>query len=88
MVIVLNMKFPKNNLPDIGSIRLDRNGEYLHLLTADIPKLNSTVTRAVCVGTYGVPVFYFKSGDVAFTDDTQRAFVYNEVSDSWHEWEI
>ena len=87
MVIILNMQF-ENNLPDIGSIKFDRCGEYLHLLGVDIDKLNSILTREVCAGTYGVPVFYFKSGDVAFTDDTQRAFVYNEVSDSWHEWEI
>ena len=73
--IILNMVFDDENKPDIGSIKFDR-------------KLNSVLTRAVCIGTYNADKFYFQSGDVAIVDDTQRAFVYNADSDSWTEWLI
>lgn len=86
--IILNMQFKENNIPNIGSIKFDRRKEHLHLLTADIPKLNSILTKSICEGTYNVPEFYFESGDVAFVDDTQRAFVYNADSDTWTEWDI
>ena len=86
--IILNMVFDNENKPDIGSIKFDRYGENLHLLSTDISKLNSVLTRAVCIGTYNAGTFYFQSGDVAIVDDTQRAFVYNADSDSWTEWDI
>ena len=85
---ILGMNFPDNINIDVGSIKFDRYGENLHLLSADVSKLNSVLTKAVCVGTYNVDSFYFQSGDVAITDDTQRAFVYNADSDSWTEWLI
>ena len=87
-MIVLNMVFDADNCPNFGSIRLDGNGEYLHLLGVDIDKLNTVLTKAICIDTYHADRFPFQSGSIAFADDTQRAFVYNEVSDSWHEWEI
>ena len=86
--IILNMVFDDENKPDIGSIKFDRYNENLHLLGEDISKLNSVLTRAVCIGTYNADKFYFQSGDVAIVDDTQRAFVYNADSDSWTEWLI
>ena len=85
---ILKMNFPDDTAIDIGSIAFDRYGENLHLLGEDISKLNSVLTRAVCIGTYHTETFYFKSGDVAIADDTQRAFVYNADSDSWTEWLI
>ena len=85
---ILNMNFPDDTAIDIGSIAFDRYNENLHLLGEDISKLNSVLTRAVCIGTYHTETFYFKSGDVAIVDDTQRAFVYNADSDSWTEWLI
>ena len=86
--IILNMVFDDENTPDIGSIKFDRYNENLHLLGEDVDKLNTVLTRAVCIGTYHTETFYFKSGDVAIADDTQRAFVYNADSDSWTEWDI
>ena len=86
--IILNMVFDDENTPDIGSIKFDRYNEHLHLLGEDVDKLNTVLTRAVCIGTYHTETFYFKSGDVAIADDTQRAFVYNADSDSWTEWLI
>lgn len=88
MINILNMNFPDNTNIDIGSIKFDRFGENLHLLGVDVGKLNSVLTRAVCIGTYNADIFSFQSGDVAIVDDVQRAFVYNSTSDSWHEWEI
>ena len=88
MKIILNMRFPDNANVDVGSIRFDRYEENIHLLGADVNKLNTVLTRSVCIGTYNAETFYFKSGDVAIVDDTQRAFVYNADSDSWTEWDI
>ena len=85
---ILGMLFAEDNFPDIGSIRFDRYGEHLHLASVDVDKLNDTLTREVCVGTYNVPTFYFTSGDVAIVDDTQRAFVYNSDLDTWTEWNV
>lgn len=88
MINILNMNFPDNTTIDVGSIKFDRYGENLHLAGVDVDKLNDTLTREVCVGTYNVPTFYFTSGDVAIVDDTQRAFVYNSDIDTWTEWNI
>ena len=85
---ILNMNFPDDTAIDIGSIAFDRYNENLHLLGADVGKLNTVLTRSACIGTYNAETFYFKSGDVAIVDDTQRAFVYNADSDSWTEWLI
>lgn len=85
---ILNMNFPDDTNINVGSIAFDRYNENLHLLGTDVGKLNSVLTRAVCIGTYNAETFYFKSGDVAIVDDTQRAFVYNADSDSWTEWDI
>ena len=86
MINILGMNFPDDTDIDVGSIAFDRYKEHLHLVGADVDKLNSVLTRAN-IATYGAE-FYFQSGDVAIVDDTQRAFVYNADSDSWTEWDI
>ena len=86
MINILNMNFNENNVPDVGSIAFDRYKEHLHLVGADVDKLNSVLTRANIV-TYGAE-FYFQSGDIAIVDDTQRFFVYNSYLDSWTEWNV
>jgi hypothetical protein len=86
MINVLKMNFDENSVPDVGSIAFDRYKEHLHLVGADMDKLNSVLTRAN-IATYGAE-FYFQSGDVAIVDDTQRAFVYNSTLDEWTEWDI
>lgn len=85
---ILGMTFDISNMPNFGSMAMDKRNEYLHLLGVDIDKLNGTLTKNVCINEYGVEKFSFGSGDVAFADDVQRAFVYNSVSDQWYEWEI
>ena len=64
MINILKMNFHDDTAIDIGSIAFDRYGENLHLLSTDISKLNSVLTRAVCIGTYNAGTFYFQSGDV------------------------
>lgn len=86
MINILGMNFPDDTDIDVGSIAFDRYKEHLHLVGADVDKLNSVLTRAN-IATYGAE-FYFQSGDVAIVDDTQRAFVYNSTLDTWTEWDI
>lgn len=85
---ILGMNFPDDTNIDIGSMKIDKRNEYLHLIGVDVDKLNSTLTRAVCIGTYGADKFSFESGDIAIVDDVQRAFVYNATLDKWTEWDI
>lgn len=87
-IVVLNMVFDNDHMPDFGSMTMDKRNEYLHLLGVDIDKLNGVLTKNVCINEYGAENFSFDSGDVAFADDVQRAFVYNMASDQWYEWEI
>lgn len=87
-IVVLNMVFDNDHMPDFGSMAMDKRNEYLHLLGVDIDKLNGVLTKNVCINEYGAEKFSFGSGDVAFADDVQRAFVYNMASDQWYEWEI
>lgn len=88
MINILGMNFPDDTAIDVGSIAFDRYGENLHLAGVDVDKLNSVLTREVCIGTYNAGTFYFQSGDVAIVDDTQRFFVYNSYLDTWTEWNI
>lgn len=84
---ILGMNFEDNNCPDFGSIAFDREGNLI-LLGADIHKLNNLLTRAICVGTYNVPTFYFQSGDMAYAVDTSRLFMYDASTDAWIEQEF
>ncbi len=86
MINTLNMNFPDDNYPDFGSMVLDREGDLM-LLGADVHKLNSRLTRAVCVGTYGADKFSFGTGDFAYAIDTERLFIYESTTDSWIEQE-
>ena len=81
---ILEMNFADNNYPDFGSIKMNKKNGYLHLLSADIGKLNDLLTRAVCVGTYGVGEFSFDSGDIAVVDDASMSYVYNATADHWY----
>ena len=82
------MNFPDNTDIDVGSIAFDRSERNVVLMSTDISKLNSMLTRAVCIGTYGAGTFYFRSGDLAYVPDTQRLFMYESTSDTWHEQEV
>ena len=86
MINILKMNFPDDTDIDVGSIAFDRDKKNLHLVNADVSKLNNVLTRAN-IATYGAE-FYFQSGDVAIVDNAQRAFVYNSTLDTWTEWDI
>ncbi len=86
MVIKLDMGFDETNAPDFGSIDFDNDKDII-LCGADIDKLNSLLTRAVCIGTYNVPVFSIKNGCWAFAADVSRLFMYEKSSDRWYEQE-
>ena len=81
---ILGMLFAEDNFPDIGSIKKADDGTLI-LKEQDIPKLNNVLTRAVCVGTYNVPVFGFNTGHVAVCPKASRAFMYESTDDEWYE---
>ena len=84
MINILGMNFADNNYPDVGSISKADDGTLI-LAEQNIPKLNNILTRAVCVGTYNVPVFGFNTGHVAFCPNASRAFMYESTDDEWYE---
>ena len=87
MINILGMNFADDNFPDVGSIAFDREGDLI-LIGADMYKLNTVLTRAACIGTYNVGTFYFRTGDIAYTVDTSRLFMYESTTDTWIEQEI
>lgn len=87
MINILGMNFPDDTDIDVGSIAFDREGDLV-LLGADMHKLNTVLTRAACIGTYNVGTFYFRTGDIAYTVDTSRLFMYESSTDTWIEQEI
>ena len=85
---ILNMNFPDDTNINVDSIAFDRYNENLHLLGTDVGKLNTVLTRAACIGTYNAGTFYFQTGDIAYTVDTSRLFMYESSTDTWIEQEI
>lgn len=89
-VILLGMVFNENNAPDFGSIRQSSGNEYT-LLAADIPKLNSTLTRSHCASLLANGSFFnVPSGALAFvadwkTEETAKVYMYEMTSDAWYE---
>lgn len=88
MINILGMNFDENNVPDFGSIAFDRSEKNVVLCSDDIDKLNSTLTREVCIGTYSAGTFFFRSGDLAYVPDTKQLFMYEATTDEWYEQEI
>ena len=88
-IIKLGMVFDTATAPDFGSIMNTRDSD-LTALAADIPKLNSTLTRAVCEPLMEVGTFPIVSGDVCFitdwkTSESAKAYMYEGSSDAWYE---
>ena len=48
-MVIFDMAFKDGQEPDFGSIEMSQRYREFTLLAADIPKLNSTLTRANCV---------------------------------------
>lgn len=88
-IIKLGMVFDTATAPDFGSIALTRNSDLTALAT-DIPKLNSTLTRAVCTPLMQSGTFPIVTGDVCFiadwkTSESAKAYMYEGSSDAWYE---
>lgn len=88
MINILGMNFPDDTDIDVGSIAFDRSERNVVLCGDDIDKLNSTLTREVCIGTYSAGTFFFRSGDLAYAPDVARLFMYESSTDEWYEQEI
>ena len=87
MINIFGMNFPDDTAIDIGSMKFDREGDLV-LLGADMHKLNTLLTRAGGIGVYDASTFYFQTGDIAYTVDTSRLFMYESSTDTWIEQEI
>lgn len=76
---------------DFGSIHLAAGGDYT-LLGADIGKLNTVLTAAVCKPLLAAgQIFNVTPGAVAFvanwkTAGTAKAYIYEPTSDTWYEF--
>ncbi len=82
---ILGMTFDISNIPDFGSMKIDKQNTCLFLMSDDIHKLNGLLTNAVCVGEYGADKFAFDTGDIAYVIDSGRAFIYEASTDTWYE---
>jgi len=88
MINILGMNFPDDTSIDIGSMKVNKTNDCLILAGTDIDKLDSVLTRSVCIGTYNADRFSFDSGDIAFAPDVSRLFMYESATDTWYEQEI
>lgn len=66
--------------PNFGSIRFSKYGEYT-LLSADVSKLNTLLTRANIGSIFNVP-----NGATALVLDDKKIYMYDSAGDTWHEW--
>ena len=86
-----NMRFKADAEIDFGSIHLAAGGDYT-LLGADIGKLNTVLTAAVCKPLLAAgQIFNVTPGAVAFVADwktagTAKAYIYEPTSDTWYEF--
>ena len=90
-VIKLGMTFYEGNVPTFGSIEANPNGHHIFLLSEDIPKLNSTLTKTACTPYLADnSAFSFHTGDLAYildwiTEETGSVYMYHNGTDHWYE---
>lgn len=85
-MVIFDMAFKDGQEPDFGSIEMSQRYREFTLLAADIPKLNSTLTRANCVPLLkDGQVFSVPSGANAIVADAPAVWRYHEKSDYWYE---
>ena len=80
--VKLGMVFEDGKAPDFGSIEKNNSGEFT-LLAADVEKLNTVLTRAVC--TAAGASFDVPSGANAIVADEPAVWRYHAQSDKWYE---
>ena len=86
-VIKLGMLFNEGEAPDFGSIEQNPRypGEH-SLLAADIPKLNSMLTRSACLSYLSNPAdLPIMSGSTALVLDEPAVWRYHTGTDRWYE---
>ena len=86
-VIKLGMLFNEGEAPDFGSIEQNPrySGEY-SLLAADIPKLNSMLTRSSCLSYLSNPAdLPIMSGSTVLVLDEPAVWRYHTGTDRWYE---
>ena len=89
--VKLGMVFNENNIPDFGSIEQNPNSGSLFLLSEDIPKLNSMLTKTVAASYLeNDNAFPFHTGDKAYiidwlTEETGSMYIYHDNTDHWYE---
>ncbi len=90
-IIKLGMLFNEGNVPDFGSIEQDSSSRILFLLSEDIPKLNSMLTKTAAQSYLeNGSSFPFHTGDRAciidwLTEGTGSMYVYHGNTDHWYE---
>lgn len=87
-IIKLGMIFDESTAPDFGSIA-EISGSELTVLSTDIARLNSILTKSVC-GPLALNGFSIRNGTVCFvpnwkTAQTAKAYMYESSSDQWYE---
>lgn len=83
---IFDMNFKSGQEPDFGSIEMSERFREFTLLAADIPKLNSTLTRANCVPKLeNGSMFSVQSGCNAVVADAPAVWRYHAMSDTWYE---
>lgn len=85
MACIFGMNFKTGQEPDFGSIEMSAFREFT-LLSADVPKLNSTLTRANCTPKLeSGSLFSVPSGCNAIVADAPAVWRYHKKSDTWYE---
>lgn len=79
-VELLGMLFDTATAPNFGSITINKHGEY-SLLSADVTKLNTLLTRQNCGNVFNVA-----AGSVALVLDSSEIYMYHAGTDQWYKW--
>ena len=83
--VKLGMVFEDGKAPDFGSSEKNNSGEFT-LLAADVEKLNTVLTRAVCTPLLvNSGDFNVHSGANAIVADEPAVWRYHAQSDKWYE---
>lgn len=79
-VELLGMLFDSETAPNFGNITINKHGEY-SLLTADVAKLNTVLTKQNCGAVFNVA-----PGSVALVVDAGEIYIYQSATDTWYKW--
>lgn len=84
MIVKFGMMF-QDSAPDFGSIEKRDNKSFI-LLSADISKLNSALTKSGCLPLMkSGSAFTVNSGTTAIVLDKPAVYMYHSGTDTWYE---